>query len=57
VNSRPEVHDRLREATLLRPFREEGDYSYAMQQVCGDRWVMVGDAGRFDAGELEPACR
>jgi FADH2 O2-dependent halogenase len=47
VKSRPEVEDRLRAAVQMRPFREEGDYSYAMTQICGDGWVMVGDAGRF----------
>ena len=47
VGSRPELLDRLRAADQIRPFREEGDYSYAMQQIVGDRWLMVGDAGRF----------
>lgn len=28
-------------------FTDEGDYSYAMQRIVGDGWVMVGDAGRF----------
>lgn len=47
AESRPEVAAKLRQATQLRPFKEEGDYSYAMKQIVGDRWVMVGDAGRF----------
>src|SRR6201999_3201474 len=47
VGSRPELHDALKKATQLRPFKEEGDYSYAMQQIVGDRFVMVGDAARF----------
>ncbi|MCC6774463.1 MAG: tryptophan 7-halogenase [Gemmatimonadaceae bacterium] len=47
VRSRPEVHAKLRQARQLRPFSEEGDYSYAMKQLAGDRWLMVGDAGRF----------
>ncbi len=47
VSSRPELHDGLRKAKQVRPFREEGDYSYAMQQICGDRFVMIGDAARF----------
>jgi FADH2 O2-dependent halogenase len=47
VGSRPEVYAKLKEATQLRPFKEEGDYSYAMKQIVGDRWVMVGDAARF----------
>jgi len=45
--SRPEVEERLRAARQVRPFTHEGDYSYAMTQICGDRWLMVGDAGRF----------
>lgn len=47
VSSRPELHDALRSAERIRPFSEEGDYSYAMTQITGDNWVMVGDAGRF----------
>jgi FADH2 O2-dependent halogenase len=47
VASRPRLYEELRAATQLRTFREEGDYSYAMKQICGDRFVMVGDAGRF----------
>jgi FADH2 O2-dependent halogenase len=47
VASRPELHDALRRSVQLRDFTEEGDYSYAMQQIVGDGWVMVGDAGRF----------
>ena len=31
----------------MHAFKDEGDYSYAMKQVTGDRWMMVGDAGRF----------
>jgi flavin-dependent dehydrogenase len=45
--SRPALHDAVRKATQLRPFKDEGDYSYAMSQICGDRFVLVGDAARF----------
>jgi FADH2 O2-dependent halogenase len=47
VDSRPEVGQKLRAARQDRPFTDEGNYSYAMSQIAGDRWVMVGDAGRF----------
>jgi FADH2 O2-dependent halogenase len=47
VRSRPELYDALKRASQLRPLTEEGDYSYAMQHIAGDGWVMVGDAGRF----------
>ena len=30
-----------------KPFKEEGDYSYAMKQIVGDRTVLIGDAARF----------
>lgn len=47
VASRPDLHKALREATQLRPLKPEGDYSYGMQQICGDNFVMIGDAARF----------
>jgi FADH2 O2-dependent halogenase len=47
VDSRPELGQALRAAKQVRGFTEEGDYSYAMQQITGDNWLMVGDAGRF----------
>src|SRR5256885_5477884 len=45
--SRPEFYKALKESKQIRPFKEEGDYSYAMKQLAGDRLVLVGDAGRF----------
>jgi FADH2 O2-dependent halogenase len=45
--TRPELHDAVRASTRTRPFKEEGDYSYACTQLAGDRLVLVGDAGRF----------
>ncbi|BCB82704.1 NAD(P)/FAD-dependent oxidoreductase [Phytohabitans suffuscus] len=47
VSSRPELHDALRKAKRIRPFKPEGDYSYLMKEICGDRYVLVGDAARF----------
>ena len=47
VASRPRLEETLRKADRIRPFKDEGDYSYAMKQLCGDRFVLVGDAGRF----------
>ncbi|MFI9504545.1 NAD(P)/FAD-dependent oxidoreductase [Nocardia sp. NPDC052566] len=47
VETRPELAEELGKATRLRPFKAEGDYSYAIQQICGDRFVMIGDAARF----------
>ncbi|HET8658577.1 MAG TPA: NAD(P)/FAD-dependent oxidoreductase [Micromonosporaceae bacterium] len=47
VGSRPEMYDALKQAERVRPFKAEGDYSYAMRQICGDRFVLIGDAARF----------
>ncbi len=47
VGTRPDLLEPLRRAQQMRPLAEEGDYSYAMKAICGDRFVMVGDAARF----------
>jgi flavin-dependent dehydrogenase len=47
VGSRPELLESLQAADRIRPFKDEGDYSYAMQQITGDRIVLIGDAARF----------
>ncbi|HEX6355327.1 NAD(P)/FAD-dependent oxidoreductase [Actinophytocola sp.] len=47
VGSRPELAEALNKAERIRPFKVEGDYSYAMKQICGDRFVLIGDAARF----------
>ncbi len=49
VKSRPELYEGLKSngSRQIRPFKDEGDYSYAMKQLAGDRVVLVGDAGRF----------
>jgi FADH2 O2-dependent halogenase len=45
--SRPDLADALKRAKRVRPFKVEGDYSYAMREICGDRFVLIGDAARF----------
>lgn len=47
VGTRPELREGLEAADRIRPFKDEGDYSYAMQQITGDRLVLIGDAARF----------
>jgi FADH2 O2-dependent halogenase len=47
VESRPDLHKALQDAKRIRPFKPEGDYSYAMEEICGDRFVLIGDAARF----------
>jgi FADH2 O2-dependent halogenase len=47
VSSRPDLLEALMRSEQIRPLKAEGDYSYAMKQICGDRFVMIGDAARF----------
>lgn len=44
---RPEIFEKVKAATQLRPLRVEADYSYNNTQICGDRFAMVGDAARI----------
>ncbi|MGH7474848.1 MAG: NAD(P)/FAD-dependent oxidoreductase [Longimicrobiales bacterium] len=47
LGSRPELRDGVAASLQLRPLKDEGDYSYAMRQITGDRLVLIGDAARF----------
>lgn len=47
VASRPDLDEALKAATRVRDFKPEGDYSYAMTQIAGDKFVLIGDAARF----------
>ncbi|MEV4497594.1 NAD(P)/FAD-dependent oxidoreductase [Micromonospora arborensis] len=47
VSSRPALAAALRSSDQVRPFKSEGDYSYGMKEICGDNFVLIGDAARF----------
>ena len=47
MESRPELAENLRKARQIRPLKDEADYSYASREICGDGFVLVGDAARF----------
>jgi len=49
IKSRPELYEGLKAqgSEQVKPFKEEGDYSYAMKQIVGDRTLLIGDAARF----------
>jgi FADH2 O2-dependent halogenase len=47
VESRPDLAAALRKTKQVTELKVEGDYSYAMTQICGDRYVLLGDAARF----------
>ncbi|GAA1507251.1 NAD(P)/FAD-dependent oxidoreductase [Sphaerisporangium rubeum] len=47
IASRPELLDVLKNTKQVRPLKAEGDYSYGMKQIIGDRHLLIGDAARF----------
>ena len=47
LKTREDVASKLERAKQVRPLKEEGDYSYAMREFTGDRWLLLGDAARF----------
>ncbi|HSD09893.1 MAG TPA: NAD(P)/FAD-dependent oxidoreductase [Candidatus Binatia bacterium] len=47
IGTRPELLEKLRQSRQVRPWKEEGDYSYAMKQICGTGFALIGDAARF----------
>ncbi len=47
VASSPALAGRMAGARPLHALQREGNYSYAMERLAGDGWLMVGDAARF----------
>ena len=47
LKTRPDLVENLRSSKQLKPLKDEADYSYAMRQICGDRFLLIGDAARF----------
>lgn len=47
LGSRPDLKELVAASERIRPLTEEADYSYAMTQFCGDRYLLLGDAARF----------
>ncbi len=47
LGSRPDLAALVDNAERIRPLTEEADYSYAMTQFSGDRFLLLGDAARF----------
>jgi FADH2 O2-dependent halogenase len=41
------LRDSMRDARSLHALQREGNYSYAMDRLAGDGWLLVGDAARF----------
>lgn len=47
LKTREDLRARVERAKQVRPLKEEADYSYAMTQFTGDRYILLGDAARF----------
>lgn len=47
LKKREDLWTRIEKARAIRPLKEEADYSYAMTQFTGDRFLLLGDAARF----------
>jgi flavin-dependent dehydrogenase len=47
IKATPYLADRFAKATCVAPVRTISDYSYVSKKLCGDRFVLVGDAGAF----------
>jgi ABC-type nitrate/sulfonate/bicarbonate transport system ATPase subunit/flavin-dependent dehydrogenase len=47
VASSPPLAQRMAGARPLDALQREGNYSYAMERLAGDGWLLVGDAARF----------
>jgi flavin-dependent dehydrogenase len=47
VQFSPDLARAMRQARRINDFKTEGDYSYKMQKLVGNGYLMVGDAARF----------
>jgi FADH2 O2-dependent halogenase len=47
VTFSPDLAHAMRNARRINDFKAEGDYSYKMERLVGDGYLMIGDAARF----------
>ena len=47
IESAPDPTAAMANAVRINDFKVEADYSYSMKQLCGDGFVLIGDAARF----------
>lgn len=47
IGEHPGLAARLAGARAIHPFTREANYSYSMDRLAGDGWLMAGDAARF----------
>lgn len=47
IQTNPDLAKAMRNAQKLNDFKSEGDYSYSVEKLVGDGYVLIGDAARF----------
>jgi flavin-dependent dehydrogenase len=47
IAEQPLMMERMKNATRVSPVYSAGDYSYRNSKLCGDRWLLAGDAAGF----------
>lgn len=47
VNFNPDLAHAMRHARRINDFKTEGDYSYSMEKLVGNGFLLIGDAARF----------
>lgn len=47
VNFNPDLARAMQSARRINDFKSEGDYSYSMEKLVGDGFLLIGDAARF----------
>lgn len=47
IAAQPAIRERLAEARRTTKIHASGDYSYRMERMAGDRWLLAGDAAGF----------
>lgn len=47
IQSAPDIERAMRNARRVNDFKIEADYSYSMESLCGNGFMLIGDAARF----------
>jgi FADH2 O2-dependent halogenase len=47
IQTNENLKEVMQDAVRINEFKSEGDYSYSMDKLVGDGWLLVGDAARF----------
>ncbi len=47
ITPAPDFHHAMRNAKRTNDFKADGDYTYGMEKLCGNGFLLIGDAARF----------